>query len=344
MAKKEEFDISNEIPLIVGALLIIISLAMMWMNKYAEIKAILFFIGAGFIVYYFFFKSKRKFIPLHDVFSGLGQRRVETWLDKLTYPKIFLIWMITIVTFGFIYHFFSNDNTYLIYSLQDLRVNGLLDSLYFSFITATTTGFGDIIPLSYFKVVAIIEVVFGLVLFALVTSKLVSMKQDIILSEVYEISFHERLNRLRSTMIVFRQNLLRLSGKVEDKSISMREIAELYNFLYTFENVLNEVSTLFMKKGKRVFIKVIDSINAELLFNNILMSFERLDDLLRILNENKIEWRRKITLNLINDCIDVNDTLFLKLSSSKILSEKNIQDLKVQKTKVIDSIKKRLKH
>ncbi len=92
-------------------------------------------------------------------------------------------------------------------------INNLPDSIYFSFVTATTTGFGDFLPQGWFKLIVIAEVICGLLLLALVTSKLVSIKQDILLKEIYDMSFYERINRLRSGLLLFRQNLVSSSAR-----------------------------------------------------------------------------------------------------------------------------------
>ncbi|MBI2523367.1 two pore domain potassium channel family protein, partial [Candidatus Woesearchaeota archaeon] len=124
-----------------------------------------------------------------------------------------------------VYHFLDSSENRLLYVLKNNAVDDLTDSIYFSFVTATTTGFGDIIPFGYFKIVAVMEVIFGLLLLSVVTYKLVSLKQDIISSEIYEISLNERISRLRSSLSLFRQNLDALISKVDDGTIKKRSIS-----------------------------------------------------------------------------------------------------------------------
>ncbi|MBS3097961.1 hypothetical protein J4209_04165 [Candidatus Woesearchaeota archaeon] len=79
--------------------------------------------------------------------------------------------------------------------------------------------------------------------------------------------------------------------------------------------------------------------NTELLFSSIIHSFEKLNELMHLLNENKLDWKRETTLNLINRCLSLNNTLFDKLNVSKNLAEKTVIDLNAQKNKVIEMIK-----
>lgn len=281
----------------------------------------------------------KKAISLNQLFDKLKNRGFNTWIDKLTFFNIFLIWTLIIVIFGLVYYFFTNSHSFLFYSPINHTVKGVLDSVYFSFITATSTGYGDILPSGFFKIITIFEVIFGLMLLAFVTSKLISIKQDVILSEIYEISFNEKINRLRSSLLVFRQNLSRIISKIEENSIRKREINDIYIYISSLEDILNEIASLISTSDKDHFKKVIDPLNTELLFNSILNSFERLNELINILNTTKLDWRRDILLDLINRCISINDSLFGKLNASKNLAEKTMIDLNSRKNSVVDTIK-----
>lgn len=281
----------------------------------------------------------KKAISLNQLFDKLKNRGFNTWIDKLTFFNIFLIWTLIIVIFGLVYYFFTNSHSFLFYSPINHTVRGVLDSVYFSFITATSTGYGDILPSGFFKIITIFEVIFGLMLLAFVTSKLISIKQDVILTEIYEISFNEKINRLRSSLLVFRQNLSRIISKIEENSIRKREINDIYIYISSLEDILNEIASLIGTSDKERFKKVIDPLNTELLFNSILNSFERLNELINILNTAKLDWRRDILLDLINRCISINDSLFGKLNASKNLAEKTMIDLNSRKNSVVDMIK-----
>lgn len=280
----------------------------------------------------------KRVLTLPELIWKLHHQKLNTWLDKLTFPRIFLVWIGVIIFFGFFYYFFSNNITQLFYPLYNQPVTKIFDSIYFSFITATSTGFGDIIPLGMFKIVAIVEVVFGLVLLAFVTSKLISIKQNVILSEVYEISFHEKINRVRSSLLLFRQNLGRIADKIEEKSIRQREVSEMYNFFSSFEDTLNEINFL-LSKEKNHFTKVIDTLDAELIFRSVVHSFEKAGELLYSLEQSKIEWRREIALKFLDHCLKANEILFEKLKEGKILPENTTKDLTTQNINAINKIK-----
>ena len=135
---------------------------------------------------------KEKFISLDEMVHKLTQERVNrftTWVDRVTFIHILVVWIVVISSFGIVYFLLASKNAYLLSTASNIPVQGIIDHIYFSFVTATTTGFGDIVPMGYFKLIAIVEVTFGFMLLAFVTSKLVSLKQNVLLDEIYDISF-----------------------------------------------------------------------------------------------------------------------------------------------------------
>jgi len=277
-----------------------------------------------------------KFIPLNKMFREIKTQNFTTFIDKLKFIYIFLIWGFMIVVFGLIYSFSASDSSYLFYNPTQERVTSLSDGIYFSFITATTTGFGDILPVGLFKVTAIIEVIFGLLLLALVTSKLVSIKQDVILGEIYEISFNERINRLRSSMFLFRQNVSRIINKIESTTIRRREINEMYMFISALEDILREI-LIFKRSG--LFLKEIDTLRTELILNSVLSTLDKLYELVCILNENNHKWNRNVTLTVIDKCLTKSRKVFEKLNLVKHMTKKGKEDLDNQLKLVIKNIK-----
>ncbi len=283
-----------------------------------------------------------KDLDMYYIFRKIRKpKTVITWLDKLTFPRILILWLFIITFFGLLYYFFANGNSFLFWNINRDTISTVADSIYFSFITATTTGYGDVLPTGAFKIIAIVEVIAGLLLLALVTSKLVSIKQDAILGELYELSLTEKINRLRSTLLLFRQNLSRQINKIETGKIKKREIKDLYVYTASLEDVLIETKALFSKKRKNHFVQDIDHVSTELIFSSILKSFERLNVLIAIMNRRKVVWKSKLAVNLIKKCIDLNEELFKSLNSKNLMPT-TLEDLKARKDIVIPKIKKGL--
>ena len=280
----------------------------------------------------------KRFIPI----SKLGKfksNKITSWFDRLTFLHIFMIWICAIIIFGFQYYLLHTTKSYLYSTANKLPIQSLFETLYFSFITATTTGFGDIVPYGNFRLIAILEVVAGLLLLAIVTSKLVSIKQNAILSEVYDISFNEKINRLRSSLLVFRQRMSTLISKIEVDTIRKREINDLYLQFGHLEDVLQELIPL-MSPRLEGFAKVMDPISTELVFVSVLNSFERVSELLTALNKHRQSWNREITIHTIDRCLQLNELLFSKLKGTHAFESKMVQNLEERKNAITPIIKK----
>jgi len=274
--------------------------------------------------------------------NWLDNRNAITWLDKLNFSRILAIWIVIILVFGACYLLLSSSGSFLSYP-DGTRIDNYFDAIYFSFVAATTTGFGDVLPNGLFKVIAIFEVVFGLLLLALVTSRLVSIKQDAILNEVYEISFNERINRMRSSLLLFRQNTERLVLKAEEKTLKSRDFEMAESYIYSLRDVLEEIlSVLFKTKRNSLFVKKLDHVNSELIFNSVLSSFSKLNELFELANENKVNYSDKISLDLINNCIKLCENIFVNVPVNAI-GEKKSDELVKRKDKLLSDLTKNIK-
>ncbi|MDP3698105.1 MAG: potassium channel family protein [Nanoarchaeota archaeon] len=263
---------------------------------------------------------KNKFLNLQEAFDGIRKKRFS-FLDRVDFYQILLAWFFLIVIIGALYYFFLGRlGANLVSTIGNQSVHTFADALYFSFITATSTGFGDIVPVGFFKILAIAEVTLGLLLLALVTSKLVSIKQDAILEEIYDMSFREKINRLRSSLLVFRQNASRIITHVEASTVDKREVHELYVYIHSLETVLEEMLPMLSQDGKHIFTKVIDPMSSELLINSVMQSLERLVELLNTLSKSTLAWKRPITIATIKRCLSLNRQLFSQL----IVSQKKL--------------------
>ena len=282
----------------------------------------------------------KKYISLNQLLRSLKKKSMNAWFDKLSFLHIFLIWAIVIVMFGLAYHFLTKGTSYLYQSLGNKTTLSVFDTIYFSFITATTTGFGDIIPFGGFRILALIEVVCGLLLLAFVMSKLVSIKQDIILNEVYEISFGEKISRIRSSLLLFRQNINRIIERIEEGIIKKREIIDMYTYISSLEDSLQQIFTLFTRSRTNHFTKDVDPVNAELIFISIIQSLEKLLELINILESQKIEWRREVTISLIKNSTKQSSLLFENIGTIKNLSNQTVKNLKSQIDVVVQDINK----
>ena len=278
-----------------------------------------------------------KYIPIEKVMASFKQTTLLRWLDRMRFTYILIIWLLVVACFGLLYWFTSGAGSYLEFSDSKEQVTDAATAIYFSFVTATTTGFGDVIPYGFFKVVAILEVVFGLLLLAVVTSKLVSIKQDAILEELYELSFTERINHIRASLLLFRQNIDRIVTLLEEKGLKKRDLQGIILHISSFEDTLSGARIL-LTRPQHHLIRKLDVVNLELICTSIINSLEKFHELLLALNLKHVPWKTEITVKLIEQCFALTDSIFHVLDT-QALSVIIVKDLKGRKDALVHQLR-----
>ncbi len=130
----------------------------------------------------------------------------SNWLDILanwSLQQLICFWLGIIIVFGFIYWVAGIG---MGWGLQagntEIRpdLNGLGTAIYFSFVTALSIGYGDIIPVGPLRILAVTEGIAGLLIFGCVISKLVSRRQEELVEEIHRTTFEDRLDRVRTNL------------------------------------------------------------------------------------------------------------------------------------------------
>jgi len=140
--------------------------------------------------------------PLRSIRADRWHRAIDVFERRST-ADLAALWFGTILLCAAIYWGLSA------FSMGGLReggqvigggLHGVLTSVYFSFVTATSVGFGDVVPLGAVRAIAIAEAVVGLLIFGAVVSKLVSRRQEQVISEIHRIAFEDRLERVQTDL------------------------------------------------------------------------------------------------------------------------------------------------
>lgn len=246
------------------------------------------------------------------------------WVNELKFKEIFFIWFLLVVSFGFIYGYLDNDYSYLYNTVLGERVDNLFDSIYFSFVFATTTGFGDVTPFGIFKFIATLELITGLLVLALVTSKLVSVKQDILMDEIYELSFKNKINDLRSSLLLFRQKINQYRFITEDGLLKKRDLSDINQTIVTFNDNLKELYYILQRQNKKDCLKKMTIEDEALVLNSISNSFTRLHQFLVSLKE-YTSFENELLNIQTKDVFDLLEKMIKELSfkSKKEFEEKN---------------------
>lgn len=227
---------------------------------------------------------------------------LRTLFDNATLSHGLTAYFIIIILFGLIFFLLSDVPGNGILTSSGDRIEGLFSSIYFSFVSIATAGYGDIVPKGLSRVLAMIEIFVGLLLFGLIISKLVSVKQEIILEEIYDISFDEKINRLRSALYLYRTDTNRLFEKIRTSSMSDREIQDLWGHFTSLDVTLNDISKIITQRT-RAHTKTIDPFTFELLLNSVDLSLNKTYRLVSLLIEKGCNWRRDTTIQPLENIL-----------------------------------------
>ncbi len=152
-----------------------------------------------------------------------------SWLETiagLSLERLIVLWLGMIVVFGLIY-WIAGAGMGLGLQAGSSAVKadgqGFVTAIYFSFVTALSIGYGDVVPLGWFRLAAIIEGAAGLLIFGCVISKLVSRRQEELTEEIHRTTFEDRLDRVRTNLHLVFSDL----GSVQQLQVEQGVLPEL---------------------------------------------------------------------------------------------------------------------
>jgi len=186
-------------------------------------------------------------------------------------------------------------------------LNDFLTIIYFSFITLTSTGYGDVVPLGISRLLVIFEIFLGLMVFGFLVSKVISARQEKIIDELYDLSFEEKVSKLRSSLYAYRTNISRLIDRVKITRFYRRPdlLTELEANVDGLKTGISRVRVFLVSENKKSVSKV-DDLTLNLLFNSLNLSVVTLIDVLELFNKKKYDWKQK---HIIRDLLSIIDPM-----------------------------------
>lgn len=233
--------------------------------------------------------------------SGLGINGKTPWnmltriidaITGLSYQTLFMLWISMALLFAGLYFAFGTVPGHGPEQLEGLEpLSHFLNSLYYSVITATSTGYGDITPLGFSKVLASTQSILALFIFAIFVTKLVSHRQDIALKQIHKLAFEDTFHNIREGLHIVRKDCDRLIIKAgtehllteqewEDLATAYRQAQSFLRRIPDFYDKLNRLYTLDIRRE-------------ELLHDGVKRTLRRVLHLLEVLGSKHIDWTGK---------------------------------------------------
>src|SRR5579871_5656372 len=195
-------------------------------------------------------------VPIMNRMTGVihqwswGSRLVEL-IDSQPTSRLFLLWIAMTLVFGVFYWaagLLHHSGLYDEGQRLDGSLHGLVSALYFSFVTVTSVGYGDVLPRGLARAMAIVEAVSGLLIFGAVVSKFVSRRNDQVMEEIHRITFEERLDRIQTNLHMVLSELQWVSMMFGEKKAPVeRVIARLESTALVFAAELRTVHYLLYR-------------------------------------------------------------------------------------------------
>jgi hypothetical protein len=167
-------------------------------------------------------------LPNSHSVAPIASHRLS-WLERiagLSLERLIVLWLGMIVVFGLIYWIAGvGMGMGLQAGSKAVKADGegFVTAIYFSFVTALSIGYGDVVPLGWFRLAAIIEGAAGLLIFGCVISKLVSRRQEELTEEIHRTTFEDRLDRVRTNLHLVFSDL----GSVQQLQVEQSVLPEL---------------------------------------------------------------------------------------------------------------------
>jgi potassium channel LctB len=149
------------------------------------------------------------------------------FIERQSASNLFLAWLSMIVLCGIAYWL---SGLWADVGLKehgrplDLGLHGVMTALYFSFVTATSVGYGDVVPMGAIRIVAIAEAITGLLIFGAVVAKFVSRRQDELMGEIHRITFEDRLDRVQTTLHLVRSDIQAITALCDAGTVPLERV------------------------------------------------------------------------------------------------------------------------
>ena len=102
------------------------------------------------------------------------KRAIVVWIDQKRLSDFVLIFVVGVLIFGFSYSLLTPLNQGIASTTTPATQITPWTSIYFSVVTVSTLGYGDIVPQGLSKAIACLEVIFGLTMMGIIVAKLTS--------------------------------------------------------------------------------------------------------------------------------------------------------------------------
>lgn len=217
-------------------------------------------------------------------------------LTQQSYGRLLLIWFTVTFSFGVFYFLlvmlFPENGPYPI-DPKSSPVSKFLNALCYSIITATSTGYGDIVPNGFSKFLASLQSFIALAVFAIFVTKLVSYKQELALREVHKLMFEDVFHNVREGLYVVRKDCDRFIRYAHGKHVMTEEDWEDLTVMYRqTQSLLQKIPQFYAANESQTGFYMIDEDREALLHEAVLRTLGRIYEMNNTFATSHIYWKK----------------------------------------------------
>ncbi|MCK4429266.1 MAG: two pore domain potassium channel family protein [Candidatus Aenigmarchaeota archaeon] len=192
-------------------------------------------------------------------------------IDKLSFEYLSILFFGIIILFGVL--FFALTIYFPDHGISsEVKQIDLLTSIYFSAVTITSLGYGEIIPLGFSQLLVMVEIFFGLLMFGVIISKIVSGRQKKTINNMYSHlqrmhlrTYGERLRELRKEIRkLFKEPEINTREVFGTRSLTKRASAKMHGLLMYLKHEEQRDIVFFEDLDAHYMTEIVISVNKTL--------------------------------------------------------------------------------
>lgn len=192
-------------------------------------------------------------------------------LERSSFVTLLGVWLGMVLVFGIVYAAapvllgagLKEEGRLLGESLPDI-----MTAIYFSFVTATSVGFGDVVPVGPIRILAVLESGLALLLFGVIVTKLVYNRQEDLIEQIHQIAFEDRLARVRTNLHFVLMELQQIEAECKDRAFAPeRVLPRIESAIMVFVGELQSIHDLLCRPHEGPLEPVLESMFANLAAN-----------------------------------------------------------------------------
>jgi hypothetical protein len=214
-------------------------------------------------------------------------------LTSFSYTTLFAIWSSMAVFFAAAYFgltYVGDGIQHAPTILADIAdpLMRFANALYYSIITATSTGYGDITPVGFSKVLASMQSISALLVFAIFVTKLVSHQQEMTLTEVHRLTFEDVFHNTREGMYIARKDFDHIIREAhKHQKLNMEHWENMIIAFRQLQTLFEEIPDFYENE---VHHYNLDEKREQLLLEAVHRTLHRINQMFDVLSAEGIDW------------------------------------------------------